>query len=371
MASITIKNLNKKYGKTVAVKDLNLQIEDKEFFVFLGPSGCGKTTTLFAIAGLIKIDSGEIWIGDELVTSAEQGIHKPPHEREISMVFQDYAIYPHMTVFNNIAFPLQIRNTDKHEIEGSVKKTAEVLGISQLLDRKPRQLSGGQRQRVALGRAIVRRPKVFLMDEPLANLDAKLRVQTRTELKKLQLELKVTTIYVTHDQVEAMTMADRIMVQKDGVTEQIGTPDELYNHPSNLFVAGFIGSPEMNFIDCTLFEEKKELYLDAKEFRIFLPAKMPSELRSYIGAELIMGIRPEDIYENICAEGTVQENAIRMTLDLIEPVGPYLLLHLKAGRIPLVATVKDTKAKASQEVVMAMDLGKIHIFSKETTKAII
>lgn len=371
MASITIKNLNKKYGKTVAVKDLDLQIEDKEFFVFLGPSGCGKTTTLFAIAGLIKIDSGEIWIGDELVTSAEQGIHKPPHEREISMVFQDYAIYPHMTVFNNIAFPLQIRNTDKHEIERSVKKTAELLGISQLLDRKPRQLSGGQRQRVALGRAIVRRPKVFLMDEPLANLDAKLRVQTRTELKKLQLELKVTTIYVTHDQVEAMTMADRIMVQKDGVTEQIGTPDELYNHPSNLFVAGFIGSPEMNFIDCTLFEEKKELYLDAKEFRIFLPAKMPSELRSYIGAELIMGIRPEDIYENICAEGAVQENAIRMTLDLIEPVGPYLLLHLKAGRIPLVATVKDTKAKASQEVVMAMDLGKIHIFSKETTKAII
>ena len=287
------------------------------------------------------------------------------------MVFQDYAIYPHMTVFDNIAFPLQISNTDKHEIEQRVKKTAELLGISQLLDRKPRQLSGGQRQRVALGRAMVRKPKVFLMDEPLANLDAKLRVQTRTELKKLQLDLGVTTIYVTHDQVEAMTMADRIMVQKDGVTEQIGTPDELYNHPSNFFVAGFIGSPEMNFVDCTLVEEEKELCLDAKEFKIFLPAKMSSELRSYIGAEVIMGIRPEDLYESKSAEGPVQENAFRITLDLIEPVGPYLLLHLKTGQIPLVATVKNTKAKAGQEVIMEIDPSKIHIFDKKTTKAII
>jgi multiple sugar transport system ATP-binding protein len=262
-------------------------------------------------------------------------------------------------------------NTDKHEIEQRVKKTAELLGISQLLDRKPKQLSGGQRQRVALGRAIVRRPKVFLMDEPLANLDAKLRVQTRIELKKLQLNLEVTTIYVTHDQVEAMTMADRIMVQKDGVVEQIGTPDELYNHPSNLFVAGFIGSPEMNFIDCTLVEERKELYLDAKEFKTSLLAKMSSELKSYIGTEIIMGIRPEDLHESRCAEETTQKNAIPMTIDLIEPVGPYLLLHLKAGQIPLVATVKDTKAKASQEVIMEIDPSKIHIFNKETTKAII
>jgi len=370
MANITIKNLTKKYGNTIAVKDLNLQIKDKEFFVFLGPSGCGKTTTLFAIAGLIKIDAGEIWIGDEPVTSAEKGIHKPPQERGIAMVFQDYAIYPHMTVFDNIAFPLQISSVDKHEIEQRVKKTAELLGISQLLDRKPRQLSGGQRQRVALGRAIVRKPKVFLMDEPLANLDAKLRVQTRTELKKLQLDLGVTTIYVTHDQVEAMTMADRIMVQKDGITEQIGTPDELYNHPSNFFVAGFIGSPEMNFIDCTLVEEEEGLYLDAKEFKTFLPAKMSSELRSYIGAEVMMGIRPEDLFESKSAEGPMQENAIRITLDLIEPVGPYLLLHLKVGQIPLVATVKDTKAKTGQEVIMEIDPSKIHIFDKKTTKAI-
>jgi multiple sugar transport system ATP-binding protein len=370
MVDITIKNLTKKYGNTIAVNDLNLQIKDREFFVFLGPSGCGKTTTLFAIAGLVKIDAGEIWIGDELVTSAEKDINKPPQERGISMVFQDYAIYPHMTVFNNIAFPLQIRNTDKHEIEERVKKTAELLGISRLLDRKPRQLSGGQRQRVALGRAMVRKPKVFLMDEPLANLDAKLRVQTRTELKKLQLELGVTTVYVTHDQVEAMTMADRIMVQKDGVTEQIGTPDELYNHPSNFFVAGFIGSPEMNFIDCTLVEQEKRLCLDAKEFKIFLTAKMSSELKSFIGAEVIMGIRPEDLYESKSADSSMQENAIRIILDLIEPVGPYLLLHLKKGRVSLVATVKDTKAKMDQEIVMEIDTSKIHVFDKKTTKAI-
>jgi multiple sugar transport system ATP-binding protein len=371
MVSITIRNLTKKYGNVVANRDVSLQIKDKEFFVFLGPSGCGKTTTLLAIAGLIKIDGGEIWIGDELVTSAEKGLHKPPQERGIAMVFQDYAIYPHMTVFGNIAFPLQISNTDKLEIEQRVKKTAELLGISQLLNRKPRQLSGGQRQRVALGRAMVRRPKVFLMDEPLANLDAKLRVQMRTELKKLQLDLGVTTIYVTHDQVEAMTMADRIMVQRDGEIEQIGTPDELYNHPSNLFVAGFIGSPEMNFIDCTLVEEKEELYLDAKELKIPLQAHVSSELKDHIGTEIIMGVRPEDLHESKSAEGTTQKNAIRMTLDLIEPVGPYLLLHLKAGQIPLVATVKDTKAKAGQEVIMEIDLSKMHLFNKKTTKAII
>jgi multiple sugar transport system ATP-binding protein len=371
MVNITAKNLTKKYGNTIAVKDLNLQIKDKEFFVFLGPSGCGKTTTLFAIAGLIKIDAGEIWIGDELVSSTEKGIHKAPQERGIAMVFQDYAIYPHMTVFDNIAFPLTISKVKKEEIEARVKKTAELLGISQLLNRKPRQLSGGQRQRVALGRAMVRRPKVFLMDEPLANLDAKLRVQTRTELKKLQLDTGVTTIYVTHDQVEAMTMADRIMVQKDGEVEQIGTPDELYNHPSNLFVAGFIGSPEMNFINCTLIEENKGLYLDAKEFKMSLPTNMASELRSYIGTETIMGIRPEDLHESESAEGTTQENAFRMKINLIEPVGPYMLLYLSLGQIPIVATVKETKAKAGQEVIMEMDASKIHVFYKKTTNAIV
>jgi len=275
-----------------------------------------------------------------------------------------------MTVFDNIAFPLEIRKTDKNEIHERVTKTAELLGVYQLLQRKPRQLSGGQRQRVALGRAIVRRPKVFLMDEPLANLDAKLRVQTRTELKKLQLELGVTTVYVTHDQVEAMTMADRIMVQRDGITEQIGTPDELYNHPSNLFVAGFIGSPEMNFIDCTLTEETNGLCLDAKEFRISLPAKLSSELKGHIGEEVIMGIRPEDLHESKSAVSDTQENAVRMTIDLIEPVGPYLLLHLRKGRVSLVATIKDTRSRAGQEVLIEMDLSKMHVFDKKTTKAL-
>lgn len=370
MASITIKNLTKKYGNTFAVKNLDLRIKDKEFFVFLGPSGCGKTTTLFAIAGLVKIDSGEIWIGDELVTSPEKEVYKPPQQREVSMVFQDYAIYPHMTVFDNLAFPLKIRNMNKREIEERVKQTAELLGISPLLERKPRQLSGGQRQRVALGRAMVRRPKVFLMDEPLANLDAKLRVKMRTELKKLQLELGVTTIYVTHDQVEAMTMADRIMVQKDGITEQIGTPDELYNHPANLFVAGFIGSPEMNFVECVLVEEGEALWLDAKEFRIRLPAGDSSRLRKSVGEQVVMGVRPEDVYENGSGDGASGENAITMTLDLVEPVGPYLLLHLRCGQVPFAVTAKDTHAKAGQEVVMGMNLSRLHVFDKKTSKAI-
>lgn len=371
MVSVTIKNLTKKYGTTVAVKDLNLEIKDGEFFIFLGPSGCGKTTTLLCIAGLIKPDKGDLWLGNELVTSAERDIYVTPQKREVAMVFQDYAIYPHMTVFKNIAFPLEVRGEDKHEIVERVTTTAKLLGISQLLDRKPRQLSGGQRQRVALGRAIVRKPKVFLLDEPLANLDAKLRVKTRTELKKLQLELDVTTIYVTHDQVEAMTMADRIMVQRDGIAEQVGTPHELYNHPANLFVAGFIGSPEMNFTDCTLIKEGKRLWLDAKEFRIPMPVEVVPKLKSYVGEDLIMGIRPEDLYEGKSVKGSAQKNVFRMNVDVIEPVGPYLLLHLRKGHLSLVARVKHTRARVGQEVSIEMDRSKIHIFDKKTTKAIL
>ncbi len=371
MVSVTIKNLTKTYGENVAIKDLNLEIKDGEFFILLGPSGCGKTTTLLCIAGLLKPDNGQIWLGKELVTSAEDDMYVTPQKREVAMVFQDYAIYPHMTVFKNIAFPLEVRGEDKREIVERVTATAKLLGISKLLDRKPRQLSGGQRQRVALGRAIVRKPRIFLLDEPLANLDAKLRVKTRTELKKLQQKLGVTTIYVTHDQVEAMTMADRIMIQRDGVTEQIGTPDQLYNHPTNLFVAGFIGSPEMNFTDCTLFKEGKRLWLDAKEFKIPVPIEMIPKLTSYIGEEVIMGIRPEDLYERKTFKGATQKNAFRMTVDINEPVGPYLLLHLRKGRVSLVARVKYTRARVGQEVSIEMDLDKIHIFDKKTTKAIL
>jgi multiple sugar transport system ATP-binding protein len=370
MVSVTIKNLTKTYEKTAAVKDLNLEIKDGEFFVLLGPSGCGKTTTLLCIAGLLKPDKGDIWLGKELVTSAEHDMYVTPQKREVAMVFQDYAIYPHMTVFKNIAFPLEIRREDKREIVERVTATADLLGISQLLDRKPRQLSGGQRQRVALGRAIVRKPKVFLLDEPIANLDAKLRVKTRTELKKLQRKLGVTTVYVTHDQVEAMTMADRIMVQRDGVTEQIGTPDELYNHPANLFVAGFIGSPEMNFINCTIIKEGRRMWLDAKEFKMPLPAEVVPKLKSYVGEDLVMGIRPEDLYERESVNGGTQKNAFRMTVDIIEPVGPYLLLHLRKGRLSLVARVKHTRGRVSQEVSVEMDLSKLHIFDK-TTEAIL
>ena len=371
MVSVAIINLTKTYGTTAAIKDLNLEIKDGEFFIFLGPSGCGKTTTLLCIAGLLKPDKGEVWLGNELVTSSERDVYVTPQKREVAMMFQDYAIYPHMTVFNNIAFPLEVRGEDKSEIVKRVTATANLLGLSQLLDRKPRQLSGGQRQRVALGRAIVRKPKVFLLDEPLANLDAKLRVKTRTDLKKLQRELGVTTVYVTHDQVEAMTMADRIMVQRDGVTEQIGTPEELYNHPANVFVAGFIGSPEMNFTDCTLIKEGERLWLDAREFKTPVPTQVAPKLESYVGEDLIMGIRPEDLYERKSVKGSTQKNALRMTVDIIEPVGPYLLLHLRKGRCSLVARVKNTTARVGQEVDIEMDPSKMHIFDKKTAKAII
>ncbi|MDH5266707.1 MAG: ABC transporter ATP-binding protein [Candidatus Bathyarchaeota archaeon] len=371
MVSVTIKNLTKKYGETVAVKDLNLEIKDQEFFILLGPSGCGKTTTLLCIAGLLKPDEGEVWLGNELVSSSGRDMHVTPQKREVAMMFQDYAIYPHMTVFKNIAFPLEVRGKDKREIVERVTTTAKLLGISQLLDRKPKQLSGGQRQRVALGRAIVRKPRVFLLDEPLANLDAKLRVKTRTELKELQRKLGVTTVYVTHDQVEAMTMADRIIVQRDGVTEQIGTPDELYNRPANLFVAGFIGSPEMNFTDCTLIKDGKKLWLDAKEFKIPVPAEIVPKLESYVGEDVIMGIRPEDLYEREFVKEGTQKNAFRMTVDIIEHVGPYLLLYLRKGRLSLVARVKHTKAGVGQEASIEMDLSKIHLFDKKTTKAIL
>ncbi len=371
MVSITIKNLTKKYGKVTAVKDLNLQIKDKEFFVFLGPSGCGKTTTLFAVAGLIKVDTGEIWIGDDLVTSAEKGIFRPPQERGISMVFQDYAIYPHMNVYENIAFPLRIMKMNNLEIAQAVKKTAKLLGIAQFLDRKPRQLSGGQRQRVALGRAIVRTPKIFLMDEPLANLDAKLRVQTRTDLKRLQMNLGVTTICVTHDQVEAMVMADRIMVQRDGVVEQVGTPNELYNSPANQFVAGFVGSPEMNFIESNLIKQDKTLRLNAKGFTVCLPGEMRSKLEGHVGGEVIMGIRPDDLHENPCAVGAEPENVFRMMLELIEPVGPQLILHVKVGDVPLVAAVKDTKTRVGEGIPIEIDPKKVHVFDKKTGKSLI
>ena len=267
MADINIKNLTKIYGKTIAIKDINLEIKDGELFILLGPSGCGKTTTLFSIAGLIKPDSGEIYFGEKVIFSTENKKFERPQDRNLAMVFQDYAIYPHMTVFKNIAFPLEIRKKNKQEIEKRVKSAAERLEISQLLERKPKQLSGGQRQRVALARAIVREPTAFLMDEPLSNLDAKLRVYARAELKRLHKRLETTIVYVTHDQLEAMSIGDKIAILNNGILEQVDTPDNIYNSPKNIFVAGFIGSPPMNMLEGILEQSNGQLYVNFDEIK--------------------------------------------------------------------------------------------------------
>src|SRR6186713_677782 len=290
MAQVVLKDINKFYDSVHAVKDFNLQIRDKEFVVFVGPSGCGKTTTLRMIAGLEAISSGQVLIDDTVVNNLA------PMDRDIAMVFQNYALYPHMSVYDNMAFGLKMRKFDKAEIQKRVQEAAEILGIQDYLRRKPRQLSGGQRQRVALGRAIVRHPRVFLFDEPLSNLDAKLRVQMRVELKKLHQRLGTTAIYVTHDQVEAMTLGDRVVVMKDGRVQQVGEPLELYNTPANRFVAGFIGSPAMNFADVTLVENGGKPVAEAEGLRIVLPDALAARARAKVGRKATLGIRPEDIH---------------------------------------------------------------------------
>src|SRR6202163_1257850 len=289
MGQVVLKGINKFYESVHAVRDVNLQIRDKEFVVFVGPSGCGKTTTLRMIAGLEAISSGDISIDGNVINELA------PMDRDIAMVFQNYALYPHMSVYDNMAFGLKMRKFEKPEIDQRVREAADILGIGELLKRKPRQLSGGQRQRVALGRAIVRHPRVFLFDEPLSNLDAKLRVQMRVELKKLHLRLGTTAIYVTHDQVEAMTLGDRVVVMKDGVVQQVGEPLELYNRPANRFVAGFIGSPAMNFAKVGVAEENGAIYAVGEGLRLTLPAALAARLRSYVGEEVTLGIRPEDL----------------------------------------------------------------------------
>jgi multiple sugar transport system ATP-binding protein len=282
--------MTKKYGDVTAVSELNLDVEDKEFLVLVGPSGCGKSTALRCLAGLEEISGGHIKIGDRIVNDV------PPKDRDIAMVFQSYALYPHMSVYDNMAFGLKLRKTPKSEIERRVQEAASILGIQQLLDRKPKQLSGGQRQRVALGRAIVREPSVFLLDEPLSNLDAKLRVQTRAEITKLHKRLGTTFIYVTHDQVEAMTMADRIAVMKDGVLQQVDSPQNLYDHPTSIFVAGFIGSPSMNFFNGSVTGDPQELYIDTGSFRLRMEKEQAGKLAAYIGKQVVLGVRPEDIH---------------------------------------------------------------------------
>ncbi|EEB74751.1 ABC transporter ATP-binding protein [Thermococcus sp. AM4] len=365
MAEVVLKGVWKQFGEVTAVRDMNLHVRDGEFMILLGPSGCGKTTTLRMIAGLEEPTKGRIFIGGQLVADPEKGIFVPPKDRDIAMVFQSYALYPHMTVYDNIAFPLKLRRVPRQEIDQRVREVAEMLGLAGLLNRKPRELSGGQRQRVALGRAIVRKPKVFLMDEPLSNLDAKLRVRMRAELKKLQRQLGVTTIYVTHDQVEAMTMGDRIAVINQGVLQQVGTPEEVYNKPANTFVAGFIGSPPMNFLDATITEDG---FADFGEFKLKL---LPDQFevlreRNLIGKEVIFGIRPEDIYDAMFAQVKIPgENMTRAIVEIIENLGSEKIVHLRVGSVTFLGSFRaESKVKEGQEVDVVFDMRRAHVFEK-------
>ena len=322
MSSVTYRNVYKRYGDVTVITDLNMDIVDKEFVVFVGPSGCGKSTCLRMLAGLEEITEGEILIGDRVVNDV------PPKDRDIAMVFQSYALYPHMTVYDNMAFGLKLRKTPKAEIDKRVKGAANILGLEVLLDRKPKQLSGGQRQRVAVGRAIVREPAVFLMDEPLSNLDAKLRVTARAEIGKLHKRLGTTFIYVTHDQVEAMTMGDRIAVLHDGLLQQIDTPRNLYNTPRNVFVGGFIGSPSMNFFDATLVGEENTLFLDTGDFRVKVPDAHKNTFDGYIGKEVVFGIRPEHVHAPEYAPPNIDGQPVDATIELVELLGHELHLYM-------------------------------------------
>jgi len=391
MAGVTLRNLTKAFKNVIAVKNVNLEIHDKEFLVLVGPSGCGKTTALRMIAGLEEVTEGEIYIGDRLVNDVS------PKDRDIAMVFQNYALYPHMTVYENMAFGLKLRRTlkpgkspvaaallgwlvprafydfiPKDEIRRRVEATSKMLGLDGRLNRKPKELSGGERQRVALGRAIVREPKVFLMDEPLSNLDAKLRVQTRAELIKLHRRLGITTIYVTHDQVEAMTMGDRIAVMNDGVIQQVDTPLNLYNHPANRFVAGFIGSPAMNFVDALVEPRDGGLYFKADGFSVKAPSEKADALAPYTGKHVVLGIRPEDIFDKtMCPIAVTPDNTVEAVVDVIEPMGDRSHLSLRVGGTSLIANVDaETSAQEDSKLPVVFDMSKSHAFDKDTDRAI-
>lgn len=369
MAGVILKDVTKVYaGGVKAVSDFNIDIQDKEFIILVGPSGCGKTTTLRMIAGLEEITSGELYIGDKLCNDVA------PKDRDIAMVFQNYALYPHMTVFDNMAFGLKLRKVPKDEIKRRVHEAARILSIEHLLDRKPKALSGGQRQRVALGRAIVREPKVFLMDEPLSNLDAKLRVQMRTEITKLHQKLNTTFIYVTHDQTEALTMGTRIVVMKDGLVQQIDNPQKLYDEPVNLFVAGFIGSPQMNFANVTAIKEGDKVYLKFGENKLLLPdakAKVVEE-QGYIDKEVVMGIRPEDIHDQHADLENSESGVLTASVEVAERLGSETFLYLIINGINFTARVNPkSKTQAGDDIRVLFDMPRIHLFDKETEKAIV
>lgn len=343
----------------VAIENMNLDIPDKEFVVLVGPSGCSKSTALKMIAGLEEITAGELYIGDKLVNDV------PPKDREIAMVFQSYALYPHMSIYDNIAFGLKMRKTPKNEIDKLVKEASEILGMSELLNRKPRQLSGGQRQRVALGRAIVRHPQVFLFDEPLSNLDAKLRVKMRTELKQLHERLQTTVVYVTHDQVEAMTMGSTIVVLKLGAIQQVGSPLKLYSFPSNRFVAGFIGSPAMNFLDCTIAEENGDLLVDTGAFRLKVPEDKAALVRKHGAKEYIFGIRPEDIRKRRAKKENYSEEHLKALVNVVEPLGKEMYVNLSAGDLEFMAVISARfPLTLHEEVELTLNMDRMHLFEK-------
>ncbi|MDD2392932.1 MAG: sn-glycerol-3-phosphate ABC transporter ATP-binding protein UgpC [Eubacteriales bacterium] len=368
MANVVLKNVVKRYeGGVVAVSDFNLNIADKEFIILVGPSGCGKSTTLRMIAGLEEITEGEIYIGDKLVNDVQ------PKDRDIAMVFQNYALYPHMTVFDNMAFGLKLRKVPKDDIKRRVTEAARILEIEHLLDRKPKALSGGQRQRVALGRAIVRDPKVFLMDEPLSNLDAKLRVQMRIEITKLHQRLQTTIIYVTHDQTEAMTMGTRIVVMKDGFIQQVDAPTALYQKPVNTFVAGFIGMPPMNFFNVTLNQEGDTFKLQAEGLDIKIPSEKAEHerLKDYIGKEIVMGVRPEAISAEAEDIAASPDTTFEALLEVVEMLGSETLLYLNIKGLSATARVNPlTQVKAGDTMKLAIDSNRIHLFDKETENII-
>lgn len=368
MASLLLKNIQKVYSNGfVAVKDFNLEVADKEFIIFVGPSGCGKSTTLRMVAGLEEISGGELWIGDKLMNNVE------PKDRDIAMVFQNYALYPHMSVYDNMAFGLKLRKTPKPEIDKLVHEAAKILDIEHLLDRKPKALSGGQRQRVAMGRAIVRNPKVFLMDEPLSNLDAKLRVQMRIEISKLHQKLGTTIIYVTHDQTEAMTLGTRIVVMKDGLIQQVDTPQNLYDRPNNLFVAGFMGSPQMNFMDCKVGKAGNSATLTFGSTTITIPESKGKKLLSdgYEGKTVVLGIRPEDVKDEEMFINTSKESALDVSVRVYELLGAEVFLYLEIDGFEFTARVNPrTTARPGDKIRIAFDLTKLHVFDKESEQVI-
>ncbi len=366
MAELQLKNIYKRYsGNVVAVSDFSIDIADKEFIILVGPSGCGKSTTLRMIAGLEEISEGELYIDGKLMNDVV------PKDRDIAMVFQSYALYPHMTVFDNMAFALKLRKTPKDEIRKRVTEAAKILDIEHLLDRKPKALSGGQRQRVAMGRAIVRNPKVFLMDEPLSNLDAKLRVAMRTEIKKLHAKLDTTFIYVTHDQTEAMTMGTRIVVMKDGIVQQIDTPENLYNNPCNLFVAGFIGSPQMNFIDAVIENRDGAVWAVFGDQAVKVPEGKAGKLEAYVGKEVALGIRPEDIHDEEAFLSTYPDASVDAFVEVTEMMGAEIYLYLTVNDKPFTARVNNrSTTKANDTVKVGFDMNSVHFFDKETELAI-